>query len=207
MSKPRRITELTIELTPEESDLLAIVSDGETKRISYGTLREAILDKVATIQGWARYDDATYTTASAFTLTTAMGDVTFPNSGSVIIDEHIHSTIPFYDTGSQKIQVENEGDTYMCTVVFKAKAANANSTYIRLQLDSTGLTPYSRVGKDLTFPRGNDTWHDFHEVFQWYADTDFVNNGNRWKVQAVGSTVDIADIVYFIQRIQNHRAI
>ena len=207
MSRPRRITELTIELTPEESDLLAIVSDSETKRISYGTLREAILDKVATIQGWARYDDATYTTASAFTLTTAMGDVTFPNSGSVIIDEHIHSTVPFYHTGSQKIQVENEGDTYMCTVVFKAKAANANSTYIRLQLDSTGSTPYSRVGKDLTFPRGNDTWHDFHEVFQWYADTDFVNNGNRWKVQAIGSTVDIADIVYFIQRIQNHRAI
>lgn len=207
MSKPRRITELTIELTPEESDLLAIVADGETKRMSYGTLREKILDKVATIQGWARYDDATYTTSSAFTLTTAMGEVVFPNSGSAIIDEYMYSTIPFYDTGSKKIQVENEGDTYMCTVVFKAKAANANATYLRLELDSTGLTPYSRVGKDLNFPRGNDVWHEFHEVFQWYADADFVANGNEWNVQAFGSTVDIADVVYFIQRIQNHRAI
>lgn len=40
MSKPRRISELKVELTPQESDLLAIVSENETKRISFGTLKE-----------------------------------------------------------------------------------------------------------------------------------------------------------------------
>jgi hypothetical protein len=46
MSKPRRISELNIELNPEVSDLLPIVSDGETKRIAYGTLKDKILDGV-----------------------------------------------------------------------------------------------------------------------------------------------------------------
>ena len=92
----------------------------------------------------------------------------------------------------------------MCTVVFKAKTSNANVAHLRLQLDSTGTTPYSRVGKDLFFGKGNNVWHDYHEVFQWYGDEDFKLNGNRWKVQAFGATIDIANIIFFIQRTQNH---
>lgn len=153
---------------------------------------------------WARYDDTQYTTSSVFSLTTAGGEQTLPNNSGFKIETHLHSNISFYDSGSTKIQVENEGDVYMCTVVFDAKTVNATNSYIRLELDSTGLTPYNRVGKDMFFPKGNDVWHGFHEVFQYYADTDFVTNGNRWKIQAFGANVSIANVVFFIQRTQNH---
>ena len=154
--------------------------------------------------GWARYDDTQYTTSSVFTLTPASGEQILPNNGGNTIETHLHSTVSFYNTGSQTIQVENSGDVYMCTVVFDAKTSNANAAYLRLQLDSNGSTPYERVGKDLFFGKGNDVWHEYHEVFQWYADDDFVENGNVWRVQSFGANVNIANIIYFIQRTQNH---
>jgi hypothetical protein len=154
--------------------------------------------------GWARYDDTQYTTSSVFSLTTGAGDQTLPNNGGNTIETHLHSEVSFYNTGSQLVQVENVGDVYMCTVVFRAKTSNTNGTSIRLQLDSTGATPYERVGKDLFFGKGNDVWHDFHEVFQWYGDEDFLTNGNRFKVRAVGHDVSIANVIFFIQRTQNH---
>lgn len=153
--------------------------------------------------GWARYDDTQYTTSSVYLVTTG-SEHTLPNNGGFRIETHLESSIPFYNSGSQKIQVENVGDVYMCTVTFKAKTQDAPSTYLRIQLDSTSETPYSRVGKDLFFPRGNDTWHDYHEVFQWYGDADFVANGNRWKIQAFNEDVSIADVIFFIQRTQNN---
>lgn len=160
---------------------------------------------VSGMLGWARYDDTQYTTSSVFSLTVAAGEVTLPNNSGYSVTEHLHSPVQFYNSGSQKIQVENNADVYMCTIVFKAKTANANGTYIRLQLDSTGLTPYERVGKDLFFGKGNDEWHEFHEVFQYYADNEFVTNGNRWKVQAFSDNVSIANVIFFIQRTQYHK--
>lgn len=157
--------------------------------------------------GWARYDDTQYTTSSAFTASVVAGEQTLPNNAGNKIETHLHSTISFYNEANQKIQVENDADVYMCTVTFKAKTPNANGTHIRVQLDSTGTTPYERVGKDLFFGKGNDVWHEYHEVFQYYADSDFLTNGNRWKVQSFGDTVYIADIIIFIQRTQNHRSL
>jgi hypothetical protein len=207
MSKPRRISELVVELTPQESDLLAIVSEGETKRISYGTLREKILDSVATIQSWARYDDTTYTTGSAYAVL-SNGELVIPNNASGSIETHMHSDVPFYNPNNQRIQVENEGDVYAMTVTFQARATENPSAgdgiYISLT-NSTG-TPYSRVRKDFYWPKTDQSWHYFHEVIQFYADSDFVTNGNQLKVRAFGVNAEIADIIYFIQRTQNHRA-
>ena len=154
--------------------------------------------------GWARYDDTQYTTSSVFSLTTAAGEQRLPNNGGYTIEEHLHSSVSFYNTGSQTIQVENSGDVYMCTVVFDARTTNATGTYLRMQLDSNGSTPYERVGKDLFFPKGNNTWHEFHEVFLWYADDDFVANGNVWRIQSFEHNVDIANVIFFIQRTQKH---
>jgi hypothetical protein len=153
---------------------------------------------------WARYDDTQYTTSSFRSVTVAGGEITIPNNGGYSITTHLHSDIQFYDSGSQKVYAEKEGDVYLMTITFRAKAANANAAYARIQMDSTGLTPYRRVGKDLFFGKGNNEWHDYHEVFQFYADTDFVSNGNQWKIRAIGATVDVADVIYFIQRTQNH---
>lgn len=156
--------------------------------------------------GWARYDDTQYTTSSAFTASINV-ETTLPNNAGNKIETHLHSNISFYNESNQKIQVENSGDVYMCTVAFKAKTPNANACDLRIQMDSTGTTPYSRVGKDLFFSKGNDVWMDFHEVFQYYADDDFVTNGNRWKILATGATAYISNVIIFIQRTQNHRTL
>lgn len=178
--------------------------DGRMGYVGVDELTSYINLRTAQKLGWARYDDTQYTTSSVFSLTTVAGDQTLPNNGGNTIETHLHSTVSYYNSGSQKVQVENVGDVYMMTVVFKAKTTNANGTRIRLQLDSTGDTPYERVGKDLFFGKGNDVWHDFHEVFQYYADADFVTNGNRLKVRAETHDVSIAGCIIFIQRTQNH---
>jgi hypothetical protein len=153
---------------------------------------------------WARYDDTQYTTSSFLSVTVVGGEVTIPNNGGYSVTTHLHSDIQFYDSGSQRVYAEKEGDVYLMTITFKAKTANANVAYLRIQMDSTGPTIYRRVGKDLFFGKGNDEWHDYHEVFQFYADSDFVTNGNQWKIRATGATVDISNVIYFIQRTQNH---
>lgn len=184
--------------------ILSAQEDGRQGYVLLSDLVSYVNLRTAEKLGWARYDDTQYTTSSVFTLTLEAGEQPLPNNGGNTIETHLHSSVSFYNSGSGKIQVENEGDVYMCTVVFKAKTGNANGTSIRLQLDSTAGTPYERVGKDLFFGKGNDVWHEFHELFQWYADEDFVTNGNRFNVQAFGNTVSIADIIFFIQRTQNH---
>ncbi len=189
------------------NDTDKIVSSQENNEFGYisiADLTSYVNLRTSQKLGWARYDDTQYTTSSVFTLTVAAGEKRLPNNGGNTIESHLHSSVSFYDSGSGKIQVENDGDVYMCTVVFKAKSANVNGTSMRLQLDSTSGTPYERVGKDLFFGKGNDVWHEFHEVFQYYADSDFVTNGNQWNIQAVGNTVSIANVIFFIQRTQNH---
>jgi hypothetical protein len=209
MAFDKKISELPILIEPILSDVIPIVNDNITKKLSYGNLKDTIISDLPpglgqSGLGWARYDDGVYTTGSSYTLTVSAAEQTLPNSGSVVINNHMHSTVEFYDTGSQTIQVENENDVYVQTVVLKAKTSNANGTYFRIQLDSVGDTPYERVGKDLFFPKGNDVWHEYYEVFQYYGDADFKQNGNRWKIQAFNHTVEIADVIYFIQRTQNH---
>lgn len=178
--------------------------DGKMGYIAVSDLTSYINLRMSEKLGWARYDDTQYTTSSVFSLTTGAGEQTLPNNGGNTIETHLHSNVSFYNTGSQTIQVENVNDVYMCTVVFDAKTANANVAHMRLQLDSNGSTPYERVGKDLFFGKGNDVWHEYHEVFQWYADDDFVQNGNVWRIQAFGADVSIANVIFFIQRTQNH---
>ena len=90
------------------------------------------------------------------------------------------------------------------TIVFKCSAPNANQTFLRLQLDATNGTPYERVGVDIPFPKGNDTAHEFHQVFQYYADQNFVDNGSNWKIVASGGAAQVWDIVYFIQKTQSY---
>lgn len=185
------------------------ISTETTKKVTYGDLITNVTGSIppglgGSGLGWARYDDTQYTTSSVFTLTPASGEQILPNNGGNTIETHLHSEISFYNTDSRIIQVENPGDVYMCTIVFDAKTANANAAFMRIQLDSNGETPYERVGKDLFFGKGNDVWHEFHEVFQWYADDDFVENGNVWRVQSFGADVSIANVIFFIQRTQNH---
>ena len=151
--------------------------------------------------GWARYDDGLYTSSNKLELLDGI-EIVVPNNSANIVRSNIG--IDYYNGTTKKILADSVNDTYVCTVVFYYSAPNANQTYLRLQLDATNGTPYRRVGKDIGFPKGNDIEHQFHEVFQWYADDAFVANGSQWKITANGGTANIWDIIFFIQKTQSY---
>lgn len=152
--------------------------------------------------GWARYDDSQYTTSSAFTILSGQTEV-LPNNSSFKEETYMNSAKSFYDSVSQKFQAENVGDVYSVVITFKAKAPNANQTHMDLSLSSTGATPYDRVSKSIIFAKGNDVWENIYESFHYYSDADFVTNGNQWVLEADGGSVQVADVIYFIQRTFN----
>jgi len=152
--------------------------------------------------GWARYDDNQYTTSSFLTITDG-STITIPNNGSYTEETYMNSTVDFYNPLTQKVQMENVGDVYSMIIVFQAKAPNANQTHMDISLTATGATPYDRVSKTLLFGKGNNIWENIYESFHFYSDSDFVTNGNQWKITASGGSVDIANVIYFIQRTFN----
>lgn len=153
---------------------------------------------VTTIGGWARYDDTTYTPLNKLSLADGV-EVVLPNNAGTVYRSH--PSITFYN--GTKILAVNENDVYQMTVVFRYSAANANQTYLSMHFEGGNGTPYDRIKSDIVFAKGNDVTHDFHGVFQYYADADFVTNGTEWRITANGGTAKIWDIIYFIQRTQN----
>jgi hypothetical protein len=153
--------------------------------------------------GWARYDDTQYTTSSFLTVTADALAVVLPNNTGNVVNTYINSSLAFYDGTSKKVQMQNVGDVYSMVVTFRAKAPNANQTHIDISLASTGATPYDRVSKSLNFAKGNNQWENFYDVFNFYADADFVANGNQWKIFASGGDVHISNVIYFIHRTFN----
>ena len=155
---------------------------------------------VITVNGWARYDDTEYTSSNKLSLADGV-EVVLPNNAGAIYRSH--PSIDFYNSSTQKITADRENDVYIATVVFRYSAANANQTYLSLHFEGGNGTPYDRIREDIVFPKGNDVQHDFHQIFQYYADADFVTNGTDWKITANGGTAKIWDMIYFVQKTQN----
>lgn len=181
------------------SELFATVQDGVTKYTTVNDITGSVNGIGGGGFGWARYDDTVYTTSS-FLIVSASTSTVLPNNAGNIIDNYMNSSVAFYNSGSQKVQMATEGDVYSMVVVFNAKAPNANQTHIDISLSSTGATPYDRVSKSINFAKGNDIWENFYESFHFYSDTDFVTNGNQWTISADGGDIHIANIIYFIQK-------
>ena len=156
---------------------------------------------VGTGIGWTRYDDDQYTSASKLSLADGV-EITFPNNAANTYRSY--PSIDYYNGTTKRVLADNLNDVYILTIAFKCSSANANQTYIRLQLDAENGTPYERVGVDISFPKGNDVAHEFHQVFQYYADQNFVDNGSFVKVTPTGGTAEIWDIIYFIQKTQSY---
>jgi len=151
--------------------------------------------------GWTRYDDTVYTSSNKLALADEV-KVTLPNNGGNIARSY--TGIDYYNTSTQKVLGETANDVYVFTVTFKYSAANANQTFLRLQLEGGNGAPYERVGQDINVGKGNDVEHEFHSVFQYYVDSDFVTNGATWKLTATGGTASVWDIIYFIQKTQSY---
>ena len=155
---------------------------------------------VITVNGWARYDDTIYTSSNKLALADGV-EVVLPNNAGAVYRSH--PSITFYNGTTNKVLAINENDVYQITVVFRYSAANANQTYLSMHFQGGNGTPYDRIKSDITFAKGNEVTHDFHQMFQYYADASFVENGTDWRVTANGGTAKIWDIIYFIQRTQN----
>jgi hypothetical protein len=151
--------------------------------------------------GWARYDDGTYTSSNKLSLSSGV-EVTLTNDASNVVTSH--SGVQYYNGTTNKILAEYENDVYIMTAAFKASAANANSTFLQLNLEAGNGTPYDRIKFDIPFPKGNDVEHSEHHIFQYYADSSFVANGSSLKITAVGGSAEVWDIIFFIQKTQSY---
>lgn len=150
--------------------------------------------------GWARYDDSQYTSSNKLLLSDGV-TVNLPNNGANVFRSH--SSIDFYNNSTGKVLADYANDTYMMTIVFRYSALNANQTHLDLKFEGGNGTPYDRIVGEATFPKGNDVEHNYHQIFQYYSDSDFITNGSYWQITAVGGTAKIWDIIYFIQKTQN----
>ena len=151
--------------------------------------------------GWARYDDGQYTSLNKLSLVDGV-EITLPNNASNVVTSH--TGVEYYDADTNKVLAEYENDLYMMTVVFKASAANANTTFLTLNLEAGNGTPYDRIKFDIPFPKGNDVEHDYHQIFQYYSDSSFVDNGSSIKITAEGGTAQVWDIIFFISKVQSY---
>ena len=149
--------------------------------------------------GWTRYDDGLYTAANKLILLED-NEISLPNNAANTYRSY--AGIDYYN--GTRITADNLNDVYILTVAFKCSALNANQTYLRLQLDAQNGTPYERVGVDIAFPKGNNIEHEFHQVFQYYADQNFVDNGSLLNITPSGGTAKIWDIIFFIQKTQSY---
>ena len=151
--------------------------------------------------GWARYDDDTYTAENKLNLVQDVSTVLTNNASNIVKSE---TSINYYNPLTSKILADKKDELYMATVVFKYSAPNANQTFLRLQLEGGNETPYERLGNDISLGKGNNVTHEFHQVFQYYVDQSFVDNGSQWKVTATGGVASIWDIIFFISKIQGY---
>jgi hypothetical protein len=151
--------------------------------------------------GWARYDDNQYTSLNKLSLVDGV-EVTLPNNASNVVTSH--AGVEYYDADTNKVLAEYENDLYLMTAVFKASAANANATFLTLNLEAGNGTPYDRIKFDIPFPKGNDAEHDEHHMFQYYADSSFITNGSQLKITSVGGSAEVWDIIFFISKVQSY---
>jgi len=152
--------------------------------------------------GWARYDDTQYTSAgSALTITAGAAAVTLPNNAGTVINTYKNSLIEYYNGSTQKVRVEYPGEQYNMVVAFQAQSGATNNCYFELSLDSTGTTPYERVSITDRFAKANNETQNFYYDFRFYADEDFVTNGNRWKISCAGADMIVFNVIYYIERV------
>ena len=160
---------------------------GKTKNYTISDLKSHINTGI-NLLGWARYDALTDGVV-----------VTLPNNAGNIVSSP--SAPVFYNSSTQKLQATGVNNVYMLTVVFKASAANANTTHLDFKMSGPG--DFNRINKALSFYKANDEEQSFHEVYQYYSDQDFVDNGVTLTINSDGGSANVWDIIYFIQKTQS----
>lgn len=148
--------------------------------------------------GWARYVDTQYTELAPFNLTDQVL-VTLPNNAGTTTKSRLSSD--FYDSLNQKLVGLNINEVCILSVEFKSQAPNANQTHLDLSIVNGGGN-LQNLEIALAYVKGNATTQIFHNMFQYYIDQNFIDNGATIKLQAHGGNATVWDIEYFIQRTQ-----
>jgi hypothetical protein len=131
--------------------------------------------------GWGRYLDTEYTEASPL---------------SSFVDYYQNDT-------NQMIKGDNLNDVYIITVEWKAQAPNANQTHLNLSIQNGGGV-IENLDVALAYIKGNSVTQIFHNIFQYYIDQSFLDNGASLYIESVGGTSTVWDIEYFIQKTQSY---
>jgi len=148
--------------------------------------------------GWVRYDDTQYTSSNKLALVDGV-QVNLPNNGGNTYRSH--DGVDYYNPATNKLIGDNLNDTYILTVTFKASSPNANQTHLDFQLVGND---YSRVANSLGYFKGNDVTQNFHRLYQYYVDADFVSDGVGIKITSDGGSSVLWDVIFFIQKVQNY---
>ena len=152
----------------------------------------------ATFLGWARYDGAaSFSNGSEV----AVSDGNYIDPPVSLVTNQIID--PYTNGVSGKFNFTNDdlNAVYSLTAVFKASAANANQTHIDVNFIS-GATDYERLSKSAAFYKGNDTVQNFHEMYQFYVDSDLITYGLQPRFYADGGDIKVGDVIFFIQKQQ-----
>ena len=148
--------------------------------------------------GWARYIDTQYTAVSPFALSDGV-QVTLPNNAGTTTKSRLSSD--FYNSATSKLVGLQINEVCIISVEFKAEAPNANQTHLDLYITGGGGN-IQNLEVAIGFIKGNATPEVFHNMFQYYIDQDFIDNGATIQIQSHGGSATVWDVEYFIQRTQ-----
>ena len=148
--------------------------------------------------GWARYIDTQYTAAAPFALSDGV-QVTLPNNAGTTTKSRLSSD--FYDSATSKLVGLQINEVCIISIEFKAQTPNANQTHLDLYITNGGGN-IQNLEVAIGFIKGNATPEVFHNMFQYYIDQDFIDNGATIQIQSHGGTATVWDVEYFIQRTQ-----
>lgn len=148
--------------------------------------------------GWARYIDTQYTAAAPFALSDGV-QVTLPNNAGTTTKSRL--SLDLYNGSTSKLVGLQINEVCIISIEFKAQTPNANQTHLDLYITNGGGN-LQNLEVALAFIKGNATPEVFHNMFQYYVDQQFIDNGATIKIQSHGGSATVWDVEYFIQRTQ-----
>lgn len=183
--------------TPEADDYFigTNATTKETVTFTFEGTAEYVAEKN---NGWMRYDDSEYTNSTSPLTVLSGNTIKLPNNGDTTVE---HASEQYYDVSSQKVIMSTENSVYVMTLAFQAETS-ADGGSFDIEFYNPNNPDYSRISETLHFAKGKNVWHNFHEVYQFYADGDIVDSGLEIKVTSNGADTDIKNVIYFIQKTQ-----
>lgn len=175
-----------------------LVKDASTKEVK----AVAPVDLINSYTGWATYTDNVYTTGSPFTVNSGVTSTLTNNAATVLNSQLPIGVTSFYNSGTSKITPENNGDSYLINVRFKARSNNA-SGLLDVLLDIGGALNVIDA-ETVSLRKGAGVEQQVNVIFDIYTAATFIANGGLIKVNSIVGNTEIYDIQYKITR--THRA-